>query len=179
MCLSFWFLFSVRRSNYWAFSFSNLLMHLKKNFMNVLSWKVIIPLSRWKIHHFYRVTFRNKTGIKNDTKLHSQNNVTIYSHEIYESGPFNHQVTTKISKHLWMDGQMSKQIKLLSMPRNKSKGNTKLKMQKQWPKRIKSKPNYIATTLQCSRSRCTIYISKFGKCYNNEIKKPWFSLQIL
>ena len=131
-------------------------MHLKKNFMNVLSWKAIIPLSRWKIHHFYRVTFRNKIGIKNDTKLHSQNNVTIYSHEIYESGPFNHQVT-----------------------RNKSKGDTKLKMQKQWPKRIKSKPNYIATTLQCSRSRCTIYISKFGKCYNNAIKKPWFSLQIL
>lgn len=125
------------------------------------------------------VIFLNKIGIKNDAKLHSKNNVTIYSHEIYESGPFNHQVTTKISKHLWMDGRMSKQIKLLSILRNKSKGDTKLKMQKQWPKWIKSKLNYIATTLHCSHSRCTIYISKFGKRYNNAIKKSWFSLQTL
>ena len=74
---------------------------------------------------------------------------------------------------------MSKRIKLLSIPGNKSKRNAKLKMQKVWSKWIKSELNYIATTLQCSYSRCTVYISKFGKRCKNAIKKSWSNSQIL
>ena len=66
---------------------------------------------------------------------------------------------------------MNKRMKHLSIPESQSKEI--LKLEKLLLKDVKLELDYIATMLQCSHSRCTVYISKFGKRCNNAIKMFW------